>query len=197
MGEVKLPNGKSRRKYGVAALALSVALVGGAVAASGDTMANWIDQASVATGAVINSGNLDIAALGSPTWTYSDGSTATGGTSPRNLIPGETFYVSQPFDYALKGDKMVARYNVRLTDASGQNVTAPAGWTMTYRVLGSTQEVVSDWRSVGSATTVTITPASVPPTLDGEVNYYLKVKVVSPTTATSFPYGFSASLEQV
>jgi len=119
---------------GVAGIAL---LTGGA------TFATWSDSASQ-NGGTITSGNLDVAAVGTPAWydvsaDRTDGANLTGALAGYNghaidstwrIVPGDTAVAAFGFAVALQGDNLAA--NIDLSDV---DALVGAGATVDYKVL--------------------------------------------------------------
>lgn len=127
---------------GVAGIAL---LTGGA------TFATWSDSATQ-NGGTITSGNLDVAAVGTPAWydvsaDRTDGAALTGALSAYNghaitsswrIVPGDTAVAAFGFAVALQGDNLAANVDLTDVDALVEN-----GATVDYKVYdASGAEVV-------------------------------------------------------
>ncbi|GEA82569.1 hypothetical protein ACT17Q_04050 [Cellulomonas sp. CW35] len=126
---------RTRRPVSLAAAALLVA-----GAAAGLTYALWGAGVTVAA-SVVRSGTLDLALVGTPTWTetspdvspaHAVATRPDGITADHLATPGDSFRVVQRFRPVLQGDNLAAR--LRVSWDSAPALLPAGGVTATYTV---------------------------------------------------------------
>lgn len=191
------------------------AVIAGAVAASAlavatlsqGTLALWTDQATVATGATVNSGNLDVGVIGSPAWTV-NGSPVT--PSAYTMVPGDVMIARQSFAVALKGQQ--AKANIAVSpvaptgamyagsavdvDATetgtapngiGQDTTSTSGLVVTYTVTDKLGAAVAGCSDLPISSTCAIN--NIVPTTAG-----INQAISSPAVASETSYSVEMTL---
>lgn len=132
---------------------LIAGIAGIALLTGGSTFALWSDSATVAGGTITN-GNLDIAALGTPTWQdvsddREDGPHDIIDIAEWRMVPGDVAEGTYSFEVALEGDNLVANLGVDTTASP-----LPTGVTVTYDVLDEAGTVVAEDVELGTDSTL-------------------------------------------
>jgi alternate signal-mediated exported protein len=163
--------------------------VGGALLLGGGTFALWSDSDAF-DGGTITAGNLDVAAIATPTWQDVSADVVGAPTislSTFRIVPGDTIQGTFGVDAALQGDNLTADLLVDLDEASGDLLASTDGVTLTYSLQTAAGVPVDGATDVPVGSTSTISFASadnpnagtlptLPAALDSAADYQVVVK---------------------
>lgn len=160
---------------------------GAALLISGGTYALWNDSATT-DGGTITAGNLDVEAVGTPTWNDVSGDRTDSphviDLSTFKIVPGDTITGAYGFDLGLQGDNIVAELALTGDALSGD---LAEGLTATYTLKQGATVIGTATGSLGSGIDVQLTSSDntgdttgatvVPATVDGAADVTLEVAI--------------------